>query len=74
MGPFIADFLAPRIKLIIEVDGGYHAERVELDARRDCKLQRWGYRVLRFRDHEVIQNLEGCVARIREALTQALEK
>jgi len=72
VGPFIADFLAPSIKLIIEVDGGYHAERVALDERRDSKLQRWGYRVLRFGDHEVVQNLEGCLAGIRETLAQAV--
>jgi len=37
---FIADFYAPSVRLIVEVDGGYHARRVSADARRDRKLAR----------------------------------
>ena len=44
---FIVDFLAPAARLIVEVDGGYHARRTRADARRDEKLRRAGYRVLR---------------------------
>ena len=48
VGRFIADFMAPSLKLIIEVDGGYHSQRVAADARRTRVLERLGYRVLRF--------------------------
>jgi very-short-patch-repair endonuclease len=45
---FIVDFLAPRIKLVMEVDGrACHERRPCADARRDRKLARLGYRVLR---------------------------
>ena len=38
LGRFIADFLAPGKRLVIEVDGAYHAERARADARRDSAL------------------------------------
>jgi very-short-patch-repair endonuclease len=44
LGRYIADFLAPSVKLIVEVDGGYHARRVGADARRDEALCRAGMR------------------------------
>ena len=47
VGRYIADFMAPSLKLVIEVDGGYHSQRVAADARRTRVLERLGYRVLR---------------------------
>jgi very-short-patch-repair endonuclease len=45
---FIVDFVAPRETLVVEVDGrAYHERRHAADARRDRKLARLGYRVLR---------------------------
>jgi very-short-patch-repair endonuclease len=44
---YIADFVAPAAKLIVEVDGRYHRVRAAADARRTRVLQRLGYRVLR---------------------------
>jgi very-short-patch-repair endonuclease len=42
LGRFIADFLAPAERLVVEVDGAYHAERARADARRDAALARAG--------------------------------
>src|SRR5690606_34284649 len=42
IGDFIADFCCKKLKLIVEVDGGYHEHRVRLDAARVRKLQRAG--------------------------------
>ena len=53
---FIADFYAPSARLIVEVDGGYHARRVTADARRDCKLTRAGYRVVRLQSKLVMRD------------------
>jgi very-short-patch-repair endonuclease len=47
IGRYIADFLAPAARLIVEVDGGYHQRRRVADGRRDRDLNRLGYRVLR---------------------------
>lgn len=47
IGPFIVDFVAAEVRLVVEVDGGYHAERRRADQRRDEALGRLGYRILR---------------------------
>jgi very-short-patch-repair endonuclease len=54
------DFLAPARKLVVEVDGGYHgsAGRQRADARRDKRLERAGYRVLRLPAELVLSNLK----------------
>jgi very-short-patch-repair endonuclease len=65
---FIADFCAPSIKLIVEVDGGYHAGRRAGDASRDRKLERLGYRVVRVSAELVLSDLASAVALVRAAL------
>lgn len=65
---FIADFVAPAAKLIVEVDGPSHHGRRAADARRDRALGRLGYRVLRL-DAELVRVApEEAVTRIRAAL------
>ena len=56
IGDFIVDFLLPECKLIIEVDGAYHAERqqIEDDKLREEALNRMGYKVIRFTNEEVL--------------------
>jgi very-short-patch-repair endonuclease len=68
VGPFIADFLAPAIRLIVEVDGPIHERTARADARRDEKLRRLGYRVLRVEARLVIHELPVVLARVREAI------
>jgi very-short-patch-repair endonuclease len=71
LGNFIVDFLAPSQRLIVEVDGGAHFRRRAADARRDRKLARMGYRVLRLEADLVRQHLEEAVSQIRAALAAA---
>ena len=68
VGGYIVDLLAPRQKLVVEVDGGYHARRERADARRDRKLARLGYRVLRLPAELVQHRLSEAVALVRAAL------
>jgi very-short-patch-repair endonuclease len=68
VGNFIADFLAPSARLIVEVDGSFHSSRRTADARRDAKLVRLGYRVLRLENRLVLQHIEVAVERIRAAV------
>jgi very-short-patch-repair endonuclease len=69
VGPFIADFLCYDARLVIEVDGGQHAE-----SRRDVRRDRWfatnDFRVLRFWNNDVLKNLEGVLTVILETLQQ----
>ena len=68
IGPYIADFACLSEKLLIELDGGQHAERTASDARRDRFLQEKGYRVLRFWNHEVFENCFDVLESIYTAL------
>ena len=65
---YVADFCAYSRGLIIELDGGQHADQVAYDARRSEALSRKGYRVIRFWDNEVLTNMEGVLEAIRTAL------
>ena len=67
-GQFIADFLAPSLRLIVEVDGAYHARRQGADERRDRKLARLGYRIVRVSARLVLTDLAAAVALVRAAL------
>ncbi len=68
IGPFIVDFCCVERDLVVELDGGQHAERNAADERRPRLIERSGYRVLRFWDNEVLINLYGVLERISEAL------
>jgi very-short-patch-repair endonuclease len=58
LGPYYLDFVCRERHLIIEVDGGQHADSVS-DMRRDAFLNALGYRVIRVWNNEVLGNLEG---------------
>jgi len=58
MGRYIVDFVCFEKHVIIELDGGQHAEQVVSDAERSAWLQSQGFRVLRFWDHEVLTDVE----------------
>ena len=59
---FIVDFVAPQVRLVVEVDGSYHAQRAAADARRDSKLRVLGYRVLRIPAALAMGDLQAAVA------------
>ena len=73
MGNYIADFVAHSCKLVVEVDGESHdfEERIRHDEGRDRWFASRGYRVLRFTNDEVMQNLEGVALAILQAAEQA---
>jgi very-short-patch-repair endonuclease len=68
---YILDFVCLRARLIVEVDGGQHAEEKHLrrDDVRDRHFVSRGFKVLRFWNNEVDQNLEGVLERIAETLS-----
>jgi very-short-patch-repair endonuclease len=69
LGGFIVDFVCIEAGLVIEVDGGQHGERQCEDEARTAWLNSQGYRVLRFWNNEVLQNLDG----VREAIWTELQ-
>ncbi|OOG20580.1 hypothetical protein B1C78_17240 [Thioalkalivibrio denitrificans] len=58
LGPYVVDFVCLEVCLVLELDGGQHAEQVWQDRRRDAWLVEQGFRVLRFWNHEVLQETE----------------
>ena len=59
IGRYIVDFAANDPKLVIELDGDTHAFQEDYDERRTRFLERAGYRVLRYANTDVMQNLDG---------------
>lgn len=67
---YVVDFVCLEAQLIIEVDGGQHAEAIaDADARRTRTLEVEGYRVLRFWNDEVLTRTDDVLATIHAALT-----
>ena len=66
---YILDFVCLPVGLIVEVDGGQHAEQAVYDAKRTAYLVSAGFRVLRFWNNQVMNELDGVVETIRAAIT-----
>lgn len=65
---FVVDFLCEAAKLVIEIDGGQHAEREAYDRERTAVLEQAGYFVLRFWNNDVLRNTDSVLGRIAETL------
>ncbi|MDX2167403.1 MAG: endonuclease domain-containing protein [Deltaproteobacteria bacterium] len=72
VGPYVVDFACLERSLIVEIDGGQHNDVVHLaaDQRRTEYLQRRGFRVVRFWNNEVFENLDGVCEEIRRLLEE----
>ena len=70
IGPYIVDFVNFDSSLIVEVDGGQHGrdKMRNKDEERTKWLQQRGYYVIRFWDNEVLQNIDGVLEKILQAL------
>ena len=66
IGRYIADFASDDPKLVIELDGDTHADRAEYDADRSQCLEELGYRVVRFANADVMENIDGVLQRLCE--------
>jgi very-short-patch-repair endonuclease len=64
---YIVDFVCADADLIVELDGGQHAEQVEEDAYRTQRLEKLGFRVLRFWNGDVLTNTEAVLEVILKA-------
>jgi very-short-patch-repair endonuclease len=70
LGKYIVDFVCLEKRIVIEVDGGQHNAQMQIlsDKQRTEWIEQQGFRVLRFWDNEVMQNIEA----VKEAIWQAL--
>jgi very-short-patch-repair endonuclease len=69
IGRYIVDFACPAARLIVELDGGQHAEQQDYDAVRTAFLEGQGYRVMRFENSDMLCNPDGVTGQIWAALT-----
>ena len=72
IGAFIVDFVCFERRVIVEVDGGQHAEQVPYDEQRTRWLEAQGYLVLRFWNNDVLANTEAVAQAIRDAVEQRI--
>ena len=69
--PYIVDFACLESKLIVEADGGQHTDQEKEDAARTEHLERLGYRILRFWNHEILNDIESVLDRILGCLKKS---
>ena len=72
IGRFIVDFVCFERCVIVEVDGGQHAEQLHHDEQRTRWLEGQGYSVLRFWNNDVLANTDGVAQAIQDALDKRL--
>lgn len=70
IGAYVVDFVHFGARLVVEADGGQH-NASERDGLRDAWLQRQGFRVLRFWNHDVLQSTDTVLAEIWRAVVEA---
>ena len=70
IGPYFADFVCRERKLIVEIDGATHSTDAEVasDARRTAFLEADGYRVIRFINEQIYENVDGALEEILRVL------
>jgi very-short-patch-repair endonuclease len=64
VGRFILDFYCPAKKLVVEVDGGVHDDQAAYDDARTAQIEAYGYHVLRFRNEQVLADIQSVLDQI----------
>ena len=74
VGKYIPDFVCVQKKLIIELDGSQHLEQEEYDQERTKYLEALGYKVIRFWNNDVMNNIDGVILAIIYAVENEANK
>jgi len=69
VGPYSADLCCLEHRLVIELDGGQHAEETEAERKRAEFLTAEGFRVLRFWNHDVLTSMDAVLEEISRAVS-----
>lgn len=72
LGDYIGDFVATDIKLVIEVDGGYHSQYLQQQKDNDRSefINNMGYEVVRFSNEEIVMDTDRVIRQIKEIIKQ----
>lgn len=70
IGSYIADFCCRKLKIVIEIDGGQHnnTNDIEYDNKRTKYLSEKGYKVIRFWNNEIDDNIDGIYEKLLEII------
>ena len=68
IGPFFVDFACVELQCVFEIDGGYHEAVEDSDRSRQAFLEQQGWRVLRFTNEDVLDNVEAVAIAIARRL------
>jgi very-short-patch-repair endonuclease len=73
IGPYVVDFVCREKRLVVEIDGATHstAEELASDSRRTAFLETEGYRVIRFGNEQVYENVDAALEEISRMLASA---
>ena len=74
VGNYILDFCCPKAKLIIELDGSQHLDQEEYDEERTKYLESEDYKVIRFWNNDVMNNIDGVILAIIHAMEDETNK
>ena len=74
MSGYIVDFVCYQQRVVIELDGGQHQMAENYDKQRTATLNALGFKVLRFWNHDVLQETDSVLSAIIEALSPALSR
>jgi len=71
IGSYVVDFCSPRIKLIIELDGGIHDEynQRDYDIDRQENIEEIGFDILRFTNEEINNNMDRVINKIKKHIS-----
>ena len=70
IGPYVVDFYCPEKLTVVEIDGESHTEeqQITLDAERAAYLRSLGLQVIRYTNHEILENMEGVLSDLQEKI------
>ena len=74
VGDYIADFYCHEHRMVVELDGGVHSKRQKKDRKRDAWMTTRGFRVLRFRNEQLLENPEEVLREIASAISEVEER
>ncbi|MCX6823527.1 MAG: DUF559 domain-containing protein [candidate division SR1 bacterium] len=70
---FILDFYCSELLLGIELDGGYHNDRIDYDRYRDAEISKKGILVIRFQNEDIEKNLSGVMSELQQIIKERRE-
>ena len=69
---FIADFYCHEARLVIEIDGEIHEGRIEYDDGREAEIEKYGIKVIRFTNDEIINDIISVVNKIEAIVKERI--